>query len=57
MSPNTEDLLLMLDEKIKYGEDLIQKLQCIEDVDGVLKLQRKICQEVDFLKRVSIFLI
>lgn len=53
MSHNIEELLLMLDEKIIYGEDLIHQLQCVENVEGVLKLQRKIYQEVDFLKRVG----
>lgn len=53
MSHNIEELLLMLDEKIIYGEDLIQQLQYAENVEGVLKLQRKIYQEVDFLKRLQ----
>ncbi|CAH0729306.1 unnamed protein product, partial [Brenthis ino] len=47
-----EELLAMLDNKITYGETLVEKLQEIQDVEGVLKLQRKIYQEIDFLKRL-----
>lgn len=52
MSLSLEELLSMLDEKIKFGTGLGEKLQGILDVDGMMKLQRKIRQEIQFLKRV-----
>lgn len=52
MSLSSEELLSMLDEKIKFGMGLGDKLQNILDVDGMMKLQRKIRQEIQFLKRV-----
>lgn len=54
MSHDMEELLVMLDNKITFGETLVEKLQEIQNVGGVLKLQRKIYQEIDFLKRVSL---
>ncbi|XP_059056722.1 UPF0415 protein C7orf25 homolog, partial [Achroia grisella] len=47
------DLLGMLDEKIKFGESLISKLNLVQHLDGVMKLQRKIRQEVEFLKKLQ----
>lgn len=49
-----EELLNKLDERIKFGEELVTQLQEVQVIDGVLKLQRKIRQEVEFLKRVSL---
>lgn len=54
MSHDMEELLVMLDNKITFGETLVEKLQEIQNVGGVFKLQRKIYQEIDFLKRVSL---
>lgn len=54
MTQPLEDLLAMLDEKIKFGENLMLQLQAIPEIDGVMKLQRKIRQEVEFLKKVSV---
>lgn len=54
MSLSLEELLSMLDEKIKFGISLGEKLQDIVDVDGTMKLQRKIRQEIQFLKRVRL---
>ncbi|XP_026755311.2 UPF0415 protein C7orf25 homolog [Galleria mellonella] len=48
-----EDLLAMLDEKIKFGENLITQLQSVQHLDGVMKLQRKIRQEIEFLKKLQ----
>ncbi|XP_039749935.1 UPF0415 protein C7orf25 homolog [Pararge aegeria] len=53
MSFSSEELLKMLDDKIKNGESLIEQLLDKQDLDGVLKLQRKIRQETDFLKRIQ----
>ncbi|XP_038223121.1 UPF0415 protein C7orf25 homolog [Zerene cesonia] len=52
MSNTTEELLSMLDDKINYGDLLIERLQVIQNLDGVAKLQRKIRQEIDFLSRL-----
>lgn len=48
-----ERLSNMLREKIMYGEQLIDQLEPLEEIDGVKKLQRKIRQEIDFLKRLQ----
>lgn len=53
MSFTSEDLICMLDEKLQYGKDLIERLAMIKNIDGVSKLQRKIHQEIEFLIRVS----
>lgn len=45
-------LLQKLQEQIELGENLIKRLQVIENVDGVLKLQRKIRQEMQFFRKV-----
>ncbi|XP_063619191.1 UPF0415 protein C7orf25 homolog [Cydia splendana] len=48
-----EELLILVDEKIKYGKELVLLLQPIQNVDGVMKLQRKIRQEMVFLKKLQ----
>lgn len=52
MSNSTEDLMCMVEEKIKFGDELMVQLQSVKNIDGVMKLQRKIRQEIEFLKRV-----
>lgn len=54
MAHSLEDLRNMLEEKIIFGLELIAQLKKIENLDGGLKLQRKIRQEIYFLKRVNI---
>lgn len=53
MELTQEELLCMLKEKIKFGENLMLQLQPVQDLDGVMKLQRKIRQEIEFLKKVN----
>ncbi|CAH4035686.1 unnamed protein product [Pieris brassicae] len=53
MSLTAKELICMLEEKIQYARDLIERLQIIKIVEGVLKLQRKIQQEMDFLMRLK----
>lgn len=53
MDKSIEELLSVLEDKIKFGEDLMLQLQPIEDIDGVTKLQRKIRQEIQFLRRLQ----
>ncbi|KOB76904.1 Uncharacterized protein OBRU01_04710 [Operophtera brumata] len=48
-----EELLSKLDERIKFGNELIAQLNDVQDIDGVPKLQRKIRQEVEFLKKLK----
>lgn len=55
MAHTAEELRKMLDEKIKFGLELITRINPIEELDGNLKLQRKIRQEIHFLQRVIIF--
>lgn len=51
----TEELLTMLNEKVNFGENLVIQLESVNTIDGVMKLQRKIRQEIEFLKRVRVF--
>ena len=48
----SEELLTLLNEKVAFGENLILQLEALNEIDGVMKLQRKIRQEVEFLKKV-----
>ncbi|KAJ0178945.1 hypothetical protein K1T71_005720 [Dendrolimus kikuchii] len=50
---SAEDLLLILKEKIDFGYELIHQLAPLQQIDGMMKLQRKIRQEIDFLKRLQ----
>lgn len=45
-----EELLKVLKGKIEFGNELIEKLQPLHQIDGMMKLQRKIRQEIYFLK-------
>lgn len=49
---NLEGLITLLNEKVDFGDNLVLKLEAIKDVDGVKKLQRKIKQETEFLRKV-----
>ncbi|XP_045446776.1 UPF0415 protein C7orf25 homolog [Melitaea cinxia] len=53
MSQPSEELLFKLDEKIAYGEKLVEQLNNLQDIEGIFKLRRKILQEVDFLKKLQ----
>ncbi|KAJ2951879.1 hypothetical protein O0L34_g4130 [Tuta absoluta] len=53
MANTSEDLLAKLDEKVEFGEKLMLNLQPIQEIDGVMKLHRKIRQEVEFLKKLQ----
>lgn len=48
----SEELLSLLNDKVAFGENLIVQLEVLTEIDGVMKLQRKIRQEVEFLKKV-----
>lgn len=52
---NQAELISKLDDSIKFGDNLIVRLQEMQNIDGVPKLQRKIRQEVEFLRRVRDF--
>ncbi|XP_054728657.1 UPF0415 protein C7orf25 homolog [Anastrepha obliqua] len=47
-----EELVKRADEKIKLGHELIEELEEYVQIGGVQKIQRKISQEVKFLKKV-----
>lgn len=49
----TDDIMVKVEEKIGLGEELISQLEPIVGIDGVMKLQRKIRQEIEFLKRLQ----
>lgn len=51
-SHSLEDLNNLAEEKIILGDSLINQLQSIEHIDGVKKVQRKILQELKFLRKV-----
>lgn len=46
------DLINLVQEKIDFGDKLLHSLEKFKDVDGKQKLQRKITQEIKFLKKV-----
>lgn len=48
----SQELISMVNEKVSYGKSLIDKLESVNEIDGVMKLQRKIRQEIEFLKKV-----
>lgn len=47
------DLLVDLDRKISFGNELGKKLDPIIKIDGAYKIRKKIQQEVSFLKKVA----
>lgn len=47
------ELQLLAQEKIILGENLIKSLQKHNDIEGVTKIERKIQQELKFLKKVK----
>ena len=52
--PTLENVIEMAQEKILLGEHLINELKPYEEsVDGIKKIQRKINQELKFLKKVT----
>lgn len=53
MSENDVELLKLVEEKINYGEDLLKSLKEYKDIDGKQKLERKITQEIKFLRKVK----
>ncbi|XP_075971429.1 UPF0415 protein C7orf25 homolog [Anticarsia gemmatalis] len=49
----SEELMSMLNDKVNLGEELVVKLESVDEIDGVMKLQRKIRQEIEFLKKLQ----
>ncbi|CAH1646991.1 unnamed protein product [Spodoptera littoralis] len=49
----SEELMLLLNDKITLGEHLVVKLDPLNEIDGVTKLQRKIRQEIEFLRKLK----
>lgn len=49
---SSDDIMSKVEEKIIFGEELMSQLEPIMEIDGVMKLQRKIRQEIEFLRRV-----
>lgn len=50
-----EELIESVKEKIKFGNNLLELLEKYRVIDGKQKLQRKINQEIKFLKKVWLF--
>lgn len=48
-----EELIKAAEDKVNLGKELIQKLEIIQHIDGVQKIQRKIQQELKFLEKVN----
>ena len=42
----------LVSEKIKFGEELIATIHKYKNLEGIQKLQRKITQELNFLRQV-----
>ncbi|XP_053604197.1 UPF0415 protein C7orf25 homolog [Plodia interpunctella] len=53
MELSSEELLNKLNEKIMFGEELMLQLKPVQSIDGVMKLHRKIHQEILFLKKLQ----
>lgn len=49
---DTDDVYLLAEQKIKFGEDLKRYIDGHGDIDGLPKLSRKINQELKFLRKV-----
>lgn len=47
------ELCATVDNKIALGENLKKKLDLFRDIDGAVKIQRKISQELKFLEKVN----
>lgn len=47
------ELQLLAQEKILLGEGLIKSLRNYEQIEGITKIERKIQQELNFLKKVE----
>lgn len=47
------ELYTTVDKKIALGESLKKKLDLFRDIDGAVKIQRKISQELKFLEKVT----
>lgn len=50
--PYEDDLLQKAEDKVDLGEVLIKILDEFSEIPGVQKVQRKILQEIKFLKKV-----
>lgn len=48
----TEELIELVKEKIEFGNSLLESLEKFRVIDGKQKLERKIKQEIRFLKKV-----
>lgn len=48
-----DELNKLLLEKLHFGESLIEEISQFSNLDGISKLQRKINQELKFLKKVN----
>lgn len=51
---SSEELMSLLNDKVNFGENLVIKLEPLVEIDGVMKLQRKIKQEIEFLRKLSL---
>lgn len=47
------ELYATVDKKITLGDNLKKKLDLFRDIDGAVKIQRKISQELKFLEKVN----
>lgn len=53
MDQLTDDMVIAVKDQIELADKLASKLDTVQNIDGVLKLQRKIKQEKEFFKSVS----
>lgn len=49
---NDPNLTELIQEKITFGQNLVDSLQTYNCIDGIQKLGRKINQELNFLRKV-----
>lgn len=50
---SNDDLQTLAQEKILLGENLLDNLNYYKRIEGVSKIERKILQEIKFLRKVT----
>lgn len=53
---SVDDLKILAQEKILLGENLLENLCDYKRIEGVSKIERKILQEIKFLRKVIMIL-
>lgn len=54
MCENSENLIELVQEKFNLGNELLKKIENLNQINGMAKIRRKICSEITFLEKVNI---